>query len=313
MVFFLSTNKILSIGSYNVGLTCRTKRMPAWGETIVGQGFIESYGGKGSNQAVAAKKLGAEVEFIGCIGKDGFGNNGLEMLKRNGINVDNVTRSDTNTGIGIILLNEQNDNAIILDLGANFELTESDLEKSEESIKNSDIILFQMEIPHNTIKRGMELAKKHDKTIIFNPAPASEESKDLIKYANIINPNESELLILNDLETDTKLDDEETIRLANNLLNKGPEVVIVTRGEKPTLLVTQDGSKFIKTESVQAVDTTGAGDTFTGALAVSLGEGNTIEESINFANAAGAYVVQRDGVVPAIPNRDELTEFLNND
>lgn len=306
----MSKGKILSIGSYNVGFTVSTKIMPVWGETIVGKNFFESHGGKGSNQAVAAKKLGGDVTFIGSLGKDTFGEKGLKMLEDMGVNTDHVMVSDTNTGAGLIILNDENDNAIILDLGANMELTAEDIERTREVIKESDTIIFQMEISFEATKRGMEIANEYNKKVIFNPAPADEKAIELLPLSNIINPNETELLILNGLNPATEISKEETIELARNLLDKGPEIVIVTRGRQETIVVTEQSEDFVKTLSVEEVeDTTGAGDTFTGALAYALTEGKEILEAVKFANLAGSYSVTGKGVIPALPTLAQLEEF----
>lgn len=306
----MSQGKILSIGSYNVGFTVSTKDMPVWGETIVGKNFFESYGGKGSNQAVTAQKLGGDVTFIGSLGKDTFGKNGLQMLEEMGVNTENVILSNTNTGVGLIILNEENDNAIILDLGANMDLTAQDIERSREVIKQSDTIVFQMEISFEATKRGMEIAKEYGKKVIFNPAPADKKAIELLPLSTVINPNESELLILNGLNPSKNITEEETIELARNLLSKGPDVVIVTRGQKDTVVITQESEEFVKTFSVKEVkDTTGAGDTFTGALAYALTEGKELLEAVKFANLAGAYSVTEEGVIPALPTLSQLEKF----
>lgn len=305
--------KILSIGSYNVGLTCRTGRIPVWGETLIGSGFSESYGGKGSNQAVAAARLGGDVTFIGCLGNDKYGEEGLKMMRENGINTSYVIRrNDKSTGVGIILLNDDNDNCIIVDLGANNDLTPEYIESLKNVIADSDIVIFQLETPVETVKRGMEIANSFGKTIIFNPAPANKQAVELLSFATIVNPNESELLLLNNEDTSKALSDEECEELARELLVKGPEAVIVTRGEKGCLVVTADDTVKVPTKQVDAVDTTGAGDAFTGALAVALSEGKDILEAAKFASITGSYCVTKEGVVPGLPNREQLNKFMNN-
>jgi len=304
-------SKVLSIGSYNVGLTCRTGRVPSWGETIIGSGFFESYGGKGSNQAVAAAKLGGDVTFVGCIGNDKYGDDGLDMLNDLNINTSHVLRSDDrSTGVGIILLNDDNDNCIIVDLGANNELNPAYMEELKSVIADADVVIFQLEIPTETVIRGMNIAKRLGKTIIFNPAPANAEAVKLLPYATIVNPNESELLILSGESSDKELTEEQTVHLARQLLEKGPEAIIVTRGEKDCLLVTAEKTVIVPSISVQAEDTTGAGDTFTGALALALTEGKELEDATRFASYAGAYCVTKKEVVPAIPTREELNQFI---
>lgn len=302
--------RILVIGSYNVGLTFHISDMPAWGETALGSGFTEGYGGKGSNQAVAAARLGGQVTFIGKLGEDKYGDDGLDLLNDNDINTDHVFRTHKKkTGAGVIMLNEANDNLIIVDPGANGELSEADIKSVENIITTHDIIVLQLEIPVETAETAMKIAKKHNKIVILNPAPANEHARDILKHATIINPNESELLLLNGKKTDTVLDDEMTIELAKNLLETGPETVIVTRGDSDCLVVKQESVTRVPVYPVEAVDTTGAGDSFTGALAVALAEGKDLKEAVQFANLTGSYCVTKEEVIPGLPTREQLATF----
>ncbi|WP_373893742.1 ribokinase [Virgibacillus sp. CBA3643] len=307
-----SKKKILTIGSYNVGLTCRTGRIPTWGETLIGSGFSESYGGKGSNQAVAAAMLGGDVTFVGCLGEDKYGNDGLAMMNKVGIDTSYVIRTnEKNTGVGIILINNDNDNCIIVDPGANNELTPAYIEQLEYVIAESDIVVFQLETPIDTVKRAMQIANRLEKTVIFNPAPANKQAEELLSFASIVNPNESELLLLNGEDTSSLLTEKKCEQLARKLLEKGPEVVIVTRGEQDCLVVTSDGAEKVPIFSVNAVDTTGAGDAFTGALAVALSEEKPLLDAVSFANLTGSYCVTKKEVVPGLPTREQLNQFAD--
>ncbi|MBM7599080.1 ribokinase [Virgibacillus halotolerans] len=302
--------KILSIGSYNVGLTCRTGRIPAWGETLIGSDFSEGYGGKGANQAVSAAKLGGDVTFVGSLGSDKYGDDGLTMMAEAGINTSHIIRMDNvSTGVGIILLNDDNDNCIIVDLGANNKLAPAHLEALEHVIADSDIVVFQLETPIETVKCGMGIAKRLGKLVILNPAPANIEAVELLSLATIINPNESELLLLNGQHPNANITEQECVQLARNLLEKGPEVVIVTRGEKGSLIVTADETRNIQSVKVDVVDTTGAGDAFTGALAVALSEEKSILDAVQFASLTGAYCVTKEEVIPGLPTKDQLNQF----
>lgn len=301
---------IVVIGSYNVGFICNTPRLPVWGETILGSGFSVCDGGKGSNQAVAASKLGGNVSFIGCVGNDAYGKSGVEMLRQAGVNVHDVSISPTSpTGVGFVFLNERGENCIVVDPGANHLLLPEDLE-TKDSIKDADILVFQLENNIKTIRKGMELGKKWGKTIIFNPAPASPGLDDLIGLSSIVTPNESELLILNGLDPSRTLTTDECERLARILLNKGPQAIIVTRGEKGALLVTADDSVIVPAPKVDVVDTTGAGDSFTGGLAVALSEGSSLPDAVRFACYVGAFCVTKEDVIPALPTREQLNSFL---
>jgi len=307
-----SGKRILVIGSYNVGFSFRLDRLPAWGETIIGRNFTVSNGGKGANQAVAAARLGGKVSFIGCVGRDDYGTAGIRMLQNEGIHTHYVRISEqSHTGVGFIFLNDQGENCIVVDPGANYDLLPDDLEEHPE-FASSDLLLVQLESRIDTIRRAMEIGRELGKTVLLNPAPAREGLDDLIRLATIVTPNESELLILNGEDPSQKLTEEQCERLARRLIGLGPEAVVVTRGEQGAMLVTKektDASFLVPT--VQAVDTTGAGDSFNGALAAALAEGKKLTEAVQFACFAGAFCVTKQDVIPALPTRAQLEQFLS--
>ncbi|GMA48007.1 ribokinase [Tetragenococcus muriaticus] len=304
--------RILSIGSYNAGLTCKTSRVPSWGETIIGSDFSESYGGKGSNQAVASANLGGDTTFIGCLGNDSYATDGIRMLNNYGVDTSHVKYSfDKNTGVGIILLNDANDNCIIVDPGANSELKPEDMVNLESVISDAGIVIFQLEIPLDTVGMGMEIAQRLDKKVILDPAPANKQAIKLLRNATIVTPNETELLLLNGKSTVLDLSHDECKILAQNLLNEGPEAVVVTRGEKGCFVVTKDSVETVPSLSAEVVDTTGAGDVFTGALAVALAENESLVEATKFANIAGSYAVTKYEVIPGIPTREDMCELYH--
>ncbi|MBS4224174.1 ribokinase [Lederbergia citrea] len=303
------TKKILVIGSYNVGLACQTDRVPVWGETLIGHSFSESNGGKGANQAVAAARLGGDVAFVGCLGNDRFGDEGLRMLESENIDISGVRRSkNKSTGVGFIFLNSEGENCILVDPGANHDLLPND-ESVLEKIDEADIIVCQLENRLDTVREALRYAQQLGKTVILNPAPANAEALELLQYTSIINPNESELLILNGENPNEELSVQKCGELASKLLNKGPKAVIVTRGENGALIVTQQGVAQVPAFKVEAVDTTGAGDSFTGALAVYLAEGLTLEDAVSKASIVGSYCVTKRDVIPALPTREQLEEF----
>jgi ribokinase len=305
----LDNKKILVIGSYNVGLTCQTDRIPVWGETLIGHKFSESNGGKGANQAVAAARLGGNVAFVGCLGNDRYGDEGLRMLENEKIDISGVSRSTLNsTGVGFIFLNSQGENCILVDPGANNDLLPKDVSVLSK-IDESDIIVCQLENRLETIKEAMQYAMQLGKTVILNPAPANREALELLEYTTIINPNESELLILNNEKPDAELSVEKCEEFAYRLIKKGAKAVVVTRGENGALVVTQHSVVQVPAYKVDAVDTTGAGDSFTGALAVYLAEGKPLEEAARQACVVGSYCVTKRDVIPALPTRKQLDEF----
>lgn len=304
--------RILVIGSYNVGFTCHANRLPVWGETLMAAGFSVSDGGKGANQAVAAAKLGGEVSFIGKVGNDQYAKSGLQMMAQAGVNTEHVFVSEkSHSGIGFILLNDQGENCIIVDPGANDELSKEDIEQLSSVIDKADIMLFQLENRVNMIEAAMKKGSELGKIIVFNPAPAKPDVEALIRMATIVTPNESELLLLSGLDPSAELTDDKCTLLARGILEKGPEAVIVTRGDKGALLVSADGvrSDFF-VPKVKVVDSTGAGDSFNGALCVAIAEGKSLEEAVQFACYVGAYCVTGSDVIPSLPNTKQLEQFI---
>lgn len=299
------------IGSYNVGLVVNAERLPAWGETIFGSGFSEGPGGKGSNQAVAAARLGGEVSFIGSVGMDRYGDDAIKMLENEQIDLSGLKRTDTAlTGVGFVFLNKEGDNCIIVDPGANLALRPNDIDRAIQRIEESDVVLFQLENSLDTVRYGMKTAREKGKIVILNPAPAQENLEDLLVHATYVTPNESELKLLSGLLPEQEISEEECIALGRKIIAKGPEAVIVTMGERGALIITRDSAYTIPSVPVTAVDTTGAGDSFNAALAVSLAEGKSLREAATYACAVGAYTVMGKEVISALPTKEQLSEFL---
>jgi len=303
--------RIAVIGSYNEGLVMKTDRLPVWGETVIGNGFSEGPGGKGSNQAVAAARLGAEVVFIGCVGDDFFGAGASAMLRSEGVDISFMRKtSSAKTGVGFVILNRHGENCILVDAGANHELSRQDIDDARKPLEHADIVLVQLEIRTEITEYAMATARRMGKTVILNPAPAKPGLEPLLKYATIVTPNDSELKILCGIDPSLELDEGQCAGLAASLLPHGPEAVIVTRGEKGALLIERGRVLSIPPPKVEPVDTTGAGDSFSAALAVALGEGAAIDEAVNFACHAGAYTVTGAEVIPALPDRTSLERFI---
>lgn len=304
--------KVTVVGSYNVGLMAHTARLPAWGETIFGNGFNEGPGGKGSNQAVAAARLGGEVHFIGCVGTDRYGEDAIKMLTGEGVDITHLKQTDQRkTGVGFVFLNEHGDNCIVVDPGANMALSPADIDAAEAAIGSSHAVLFQLENDPNTVRHAMGLAKEKGKIVILNPAPAQTGLDSLLALATYVTPNESELKIMSNHKPDEHFTEADYVRLAREVLAKGPEAVIITLGENGAMVVEKGGHYTVPALPVEAVDTTGAGDSFNAALAVALGEGHSLAEAVRFANVVGAYTVTGNEVIPALPTRDKLASFLN--
>lgn len=300
--------KILVVGSFMMDLVALTPRAPIEGETIVGKSFHQFTGGKGANQAVAAARLGADVTMIGKLGKDSFGQAHIESLKREGINYDYVLFDDVeSSGVGNITLEENGNNRIIVIPGANLKLTPEDIEAFEEQIKTSDIIILQLEISFDTIYKTIELAHKHGKTIILNPAPAAKLDENFVKLVDYIVPNESEASIL----TGIKVNSIDTAReAAKSLLHLGCRNVILTLGEKGALLINDHEEISQESYKVKPVDTTAAGDSFIGAFAYSLANGVEHKKALEVACAVGALTVTKMGAQPSLPRLAEVEKFL---
>ncbi|MFV2046311.1 ribokinase [Metabacillus sp. YM-086] len=290
--------KVLVIGSMNMDLVTQTNKVPKVGDTVLGTSFFTIPGGKGANQAVAASKLGANVTMLGCVGDDAFGQELKQNLSDQGVTIDYIkTIPNTSSGIASITLS-QGDNSIIVVPGANQELTPDMVRENEKIIADSDIILLQLEIPLESVKTSMELAIKHNVPVVLNPAPIQSLPKDLLLQATYITPNEHEqkTLILNDELTS---EEKELIK----------QKCIVTQGSQGVLLY-QNTEELIPGYKVKAVDSTGAGDTFNGALAVSLSKGIALKEACQFANAAAALSVTKLGAQSGMPSLEEVEKFM---
>lgn len=295
----MTGRKVTVIGSINMDLVTSTTQIPKVGETVLGNSFHSIPGGKGANQAVAAARLGADVTMIGAVGNDSFGITLVEHLTNEGINTENIVKvKDTSTGIASIIVSEA-DNSIIVVPGANNHVTPEVIEKHEDKIINSDIILLQLEIPVESVIRVVELAKKHGVRTILNPAPIQKLPKELLEMVDYLTPNEHEQALLFDSLGGTEEE-----------LAKYKEKCIVTKGSKGVMTY-KNGEKIeIPSIQVEAVDTTGAGDSFNGALAVALCDGFDIEEACRFANVVGAISVTKLGAQTGMPTKKEVGEFL---
>lgn len=286
--------KITVIGSINMDLVTITKRMPLQGETVVGETFCLIPGGKGANQAVAAARLGADVQMIGAVGTDAFGAELLQHLAKEGIIVDGVKPvTDTETGIATIIISE-GDNRIIVVPGANHALRPDDLERWEEKIATSDVCLLQLEIPLSVVERAVSIAKRNGVRVILNPAPAQPLPDTLLDQVDFLTPNEHERDIV----------------LAGRPLKQWAHKLIVTEGKRGVSFQRNDEQVLIPGFRVPVVDTTGAGDTFNGALAVALSKGMALEEACRYANAAAALSVTKLGAQTGMPTDRELESFL---
>ncbi|SFM12917.1 ribokinase [Gracilibacillus orientalis] len=282
--------KITVIGSINMDLVTETDVVPVQGETVRGMNFQTVPGGKGANQAVAAARLGAEVTMVGRVGDDQFGDVLMDHLRKETIQVDNIDRvPNTPSGLANIILSEQ-DNRIIIIAGANGNVTTDYIEQTKAAILESDYVLLQFEIPKETIEYSIELCHKHEIPVIVNPAPAMELDKTIWEKATYITPNETERQQLFTKQRNEKL--------------------ITTKGKQGVSLIEAGKEQEVGGYAVDVVDTTGAGDTFNGALAVALAEGQSVTEAVTFANAAAALSVGKIGAQGGMPTREQVEQFF---
>lgn len=304
-------NKICILGSINMDVVVKVNSMPKVGETIIGNNLMNIPGGKGANQAVAAKRSGASVYMLGKVGLDSNGNRLIEELKKDQINVDHIYKDESKpTGTAIITVDESGNNSIIVVPGANMRITQQELNMATEVIKSCNILIAQFETNMDIIIEAFKIAKEYGVITILNPAPAKQVPDELLQYIDVIVPNETEAFEL----TKVQVNDLKTAKeSAEIFLNKGVKYVIVTMGEKGAALIGDEGCEIIPAYNVSAVDTTAAGDSFIGALASKL-EGSDVnydnlKSAVVFGNKVSSIAVQREGAQPSIPTVDEVMKI----
>lgn len=290
--------KMTIIGSSSMDLVVTASKRPNKGETILGESFKTVPGGKGANQAVAAARLGAEVYMVGCVGEDGFGEEIIKNFNSNRVftnYVKPVTHSET--GTAHITLAE-GDNSIIVVKGANNDVTPDFVKKALDVIRESDIVLIQQEIPEETVEYVTEICFANDVPLLLNPAPARPISKTVIERATYITPNEWEASVLFNNKD------------IHEALKEYPNKLLVTEGKNGVRYYDGENEVLVPAYPVEAVDTTGAGDTFNAAFAVAIAEGKTIKDSIRFANRAASLSVTKFGAQGGMPTREEIEGCL---
>ncbi|MEQ6289365.1 ribokinase [Vogesella sp. GCM10023246] len=292
--------KVVVVGSINMDLVVVTDRFPAPGETLSGERFLTVPGGKGANQAVAASRLGANVSMVGKVGRDAFGEQLLVGLQQEGIDTRHVGRTDVATGVALITVSG-GENSIVVVPGANHALLPADIAAADALLAGADVILTQLEIPLATVAAVLTSAARHGVPVILNPAPAQVLPATLLQQVALLTPNEHELAtVLGCPGADMA-----------SLLPLLPGKVVMTHGKNGAWHARADGTLYHQPGfAVEAVDSTGAGDTFNGALATFLPLG--VEAAMRYAAAAGALSVTRLGAQAGMPRRDELRAFVGN-
>jgi ribokinase len=302
---------IVVVGSHAPGIFVRVKRIPKAGETVIGWDFHEPKdGGKGSNQAIAAALLEGSTAFVGCFGKDRIGDAGEEWLKEVGVDTSWLLRHDTVTsGVGFILLDENGVPAMVTSMGANEELTKDYVEKALKAMPSAKVMLTQFEMPIEVALHAAKVAKDLGMVSIVNPGPAPEKPVTGLDSATILIPNETEAQILLGQEPGEKYDAE---KLSKELKkNFNIPIVIITLGEEGFVGVDDDGFWKQAAPKVDVVDTSGAGDVFCSALAVSLVKGKSIRDASGWACKVASLSVTKPGTIPAYPTLDDVNKFVS--
>lgn len=298
----MKTGKILVIGSSNTDMTIKSERLPAPGETILGGKFLMGAGGKGANQAVAAKRLGGDVTFVCKVGRDIFGDNAVKGYEKEGIDTSHILRSDAPSGVALILVDAKAENSIAVAPGANGDLTPADIRNLRGVIAGASYLILQLEVPVETVLEAARIAHEAGVYVILNPAPACPLPGELFKYLSLITPNQTETALMTGIEADEASLD----KAVDALRTKGVKDVVITLGSRGSLVCTGGKNEFVPACKVKAVDTTAAGDTFCGALCVALSEGKSLTEAAAFATKASALAVQKMGAQDSIPYRKDI-------
>ncbi|MBO1579849.1 ribokinase [Bacillus sp. XF8] len=289
---------IAVVGSISMDLVAVSQKRPKAGETVIGEAFHTVPGGKGANQAVAAARLGANVAMVGAVGNDGYGKVVRNNLENERIFIDYVVPvTDETTGIAHIVLAEE-DNSIVVVQGANRLVNEQIVDRAKDLLVKADMVVLQLEIPLETVKYVLAICEEHKIPVMLNPAPAQVLPADILEKATYITPNEHECrIVLDDFTSPIE-----------ELLAKYPNKLLMTEGSKGVRFHNGTEIVHVPSISVEVVDTTGAGDTFNGALAVALSEGETLQKAIRFANIAGGLSVTKLGAQGGMPTRERLRE-----
>ena len=298
---------VVVVGSTNFDIVVKAGRMPREGETVLSSNLQFFPGGKGANQAVAVARLGAGTTMLGAVGEDMIGEFLLQGLAANGVDTTWVKRdSARRTGIAFIMLFPSGDNCIVVEPAANLSLTPADVERAAEVITRADALSTVMEIPLEVVEAALRLGRKAGKLTVLDAGPPRHCPPEILKLADIVSPNETELEALSGEKVSGRVSAQEA---AGKLLELGVKTVVVKLGSDGSILVTRKGAKHFPASKVEVVDPTAAGDAFTAALTVQLATGANIEEAIRYANFAGALAVTKLGAQPSLPTRAEVDAF----
>ena len=302
---------ILVIGSVNVDLVVRATHMPSPGQTVLGNGFVTSPGGKGANQAVAAARLGGRCRMVARVGDDAFGRQLLAGMRDEGIQCDNVmVTEDCSTGVALIIVDGHGENSIVVAGEANYRLSPDDIVPCAELFRQADVVVLQLELPLPTVRVAADLARRYGCKIILDPAPAPKSMPPELCQVDILTPNAIEAEIITGTRTGEERADK---NIGLDLVARGAQAAVLKLGSRGSLVAAADGQfARVRAFRVDIVDTTGAGDAFTGALAVAVARGESLTAAARFANAAGALTCTKLGAQAAMPTAPEVEMLIED-
>lgn len=296
--------RIVVVGSYNTDFVINLPELPKPGETIRGSDFVTGPGGKGSNQAVAAARLGAQVSFVVCIGRDTFGDMAEALWRAEGIDTRYVQRHESAaTGAALIFVDAAGENMIAVASGANWEMRPEHLDIAEDAFRGADALLMPLEVPLEAVDYALTLAKKYGLRTVLNPAPARPLSAELLAKVDVLTPNQIEAEMMSGQQGDPAVQ-------ARALMGGAGQALVMTLGRRGAFWQQGDQSGIVPAFPVEAIDTVGAGDAFNGGLTVALSEGLDLNAALRFANAAAAIACTRPGAANSLPTRSEVDAFL---
>jgi len=300
--------KIAVVGSFGQDMIMQVSHIPARGETVGEGRFSKAFGGKGANQALAAARSGGKVVFVGMVGTDNAGESAIANFSEAGIDTQYMNQTDQDaTGTALIFVGDDGENSITVAPGANYHLKKSQIDTAEDALAESDLILMQLEIPMETVEYVLQKSQAWKTPVMLNPAPAkplSDTSLSLI-HTLVVNETEAEIVSGETLENEGAV-----AKIAQQLRQKGPTVVIVTLGAKGAYVDSEEFTGLIAGNNVDTLDTTAAGDVFCGSLTTALCSNLGLEQAVKFANAAAAIAVTRLGAQPSVPFQAEIESFM---
>ena len=302
-------NKVIVVGSVNMDITARTDKLPDTGETVAALSVEYLPGGKGLNQAVAAAKIGTTVVLAGCLGSDSFADELASFVRRHKIDVSCLRRSEKNSGIALITVDERGQNTIVVAPGSNADVCPEDVKKLP--VSPGDVVVCQFEIPPAAVAAAFAKARRYGARTILNPSPVCPIPDEIFRNTDILIVNETELAFLSRENVDENTPAEKIADAAEKLKTDAEQTVIVTLGSRGALVAGSKDMLFVDSYKVPAVDTVGAGDCFAGVFAAKLAEGKDVGENVKTAARAAAVCVTRKGAAPAMPDAGELEHFCS--